>query len=515
MVFNARFAPDGETVVFSDAPEGNVPQLFVHRPDYPAPQPIGIPGTELLSVSSKGELAVLTGASYLNHVLFSGTLARMELGGGAPREILQNVQDADWTPDGAGLAIIREVDGKSRLEYPIGKVLYETAGYVSDLRFSPRGDLIAFFEHPIRYDDRGSVDVVDLQGRQRELAGGYGGEEGLAWSADGSAIYFSAWGRDESNYVIHAVTTAGKVRGVLSSGQDLWVFDANGRGRLLVNQNTDQYRLLALAPGAKTERDLTWLDQSNSSYLSPDGQELLFTDDDETAAGSNYALLLRKTDGSPAVRLGDGIAQALSPDGAWALALVPGPPAQLVLYPTGAGEKRVLERGHIENYTSAKFFPDDKRVLACGNEAGHAGRCYVQDIAGGTPKPVTPEGTSGGFVSPDGKEILVQDAAGQFFIDALTGGPARTVPGLGSDDVIIRWSADGLAVFVFGDSQVPARIERVDLLTGRRTFVRELAPVDRTGVFRIMEVALAKDEKSYAYSYDRNLSSLVVVEGVK
>jgi serine/threonine protein kinase len=515
VVFNARFAPDGETIVFAAATEGNVPELFIHRPDYPAPQPLGLPGTQLLSISSRGELAVLTGARHVAHSIFSGTLARMDLGGGAPREILQNVQEADWPPDGSNLSIIREMNGKSRLEYPIGKVLYETAGYLSDLRFSPRGDQIAFFDHPFRYDDRGSVDVVDLEGHRRVLAKGYGGLEGLAWSRDGSTIYYSGWSQGESNYLLHSVTTAGRVSTVLATGQDLFPFDIDAEGRLLVDEVTDQYHVMALAPGEKAERELSWLDDSTYPCLSPDGRLLLFSDSDEIAAGPNYALLLRKTDGSPVVRLGDGTAMGLSPDGQWALSIVPGPPAQLVLYPTGAGEKRILERGEIENYDSASFFPGGKRILACGNQAGRPTRCYLQDIAGGAPRPVTPEGTASGFPSPDGKEILAPDAAGTFSVYPLAGGLARAVQGLSPEDVVIRWSADGRSVYAFGNSQVPAQVMRVDLSTGRRTLVRELAPADRAGVYRIMQVALAEGAKSYAYSYDRGVSSLVVVQGVK
>ncbi|HKW87576.1 MAG TPA: protein kinase [Candidatus Acidoferrales bacterium] len=515
MVFNARFAPDGETIAFSAAQEGNQPQLFVHRPDYPAPQPIGSPGTELLSISPKGELAVLTGTRYISHAVFSGTLARMDLGGGAPRAILEGVQDADWNPDGTGLAIVRETNGQSRLEYPIGKVLYETAGYVSNLRFSPGGDQIAFLEHPFRYDDRGTVDVVDLQGHKRVLAGEYAGEEGLVWSKDGNAIYFSSWGEGESNYFIHAINLAGRARAMLSATQDIWVFDADGKGRLLANENTDQSRLVALAPDANAERDLTWLNYSDSPCLSSDGREVLFTDVDQTAGSANYDLLLRKTDGSPVVRLGDGTAEGLSPDGTLALSMVPGPPMQLVLYPTGAGEKRVLNRGNIENFASARFFPDGKRVVACGNEPGHRTRCYVQDIAQSAPQPVTPEGTTGGFVSPDGKELLAQDADGKFLIYPLAGGPAQAVPGLAAVDVVIRWSADARSVFVYGKSVVPARVEQIELSTGHRTLMRELAPADRTGVYRIMDVALSDSGKSYAYAYERTLSTLVVVEGVK
>ena len=166
-IFRALFAPDGRTVILSQAQEGNRSEIFTISPEYPEPRPLGVTDAQLLSVSSKGELALLTHARYIHHRLFIGTLARMPLGGGAPREVLEGVREADWSPDGQGLAIIRTVDGKDRLEYPIGKVLYATGGYVSDLRFSPRGDRIAFLEHPYRWDDRGGVAVVDLRARRR------------------------------------------------------------------------------------------------------------------------------------------------------------------------------------------------------------------------------------------------------------------------------------------------------------------------------------------------------------
>jgi len=184
-IFNARFGPDGATVVSSSAAEGNDPGMFIQRPDAPTPQSMGLPGVRLLSVSSRGELAVLTGAHYLAQFLFAGTLAEVPLEGGAPRDILENVQDADWSPDGSGLAIIREVNGENQLEYPIGKVLHQTAGYMSDIRFSPTGKEIAFFEHSFRYDDRGSINVVDLEGHQRVLSAGFVSEEGLAWEPRG------------------------------------------------------------------------------------------------------------------------------------------------------------------------------------------------------------------------------------------------------------------------------------------------------------------------------------------
>ncbi len=513
-IFNARFAQDGKTVVFSAATEGNSPQLFLRQPDYPAPQPFGPPDTALLSISSQGQLAVLTGARFVANRIFTGTLATMNLGGGAPREILQNVQDADWSPDGSQLAVIRDVNGENRLEYPIGKVLYRTAGYLSDLRFSPLGNRIAFFDHPFRYDDRGKLVTVNLDGRAQFSSSNYQSLEGLAWAKSGNGLYFSSCCVAGANDAIDFASLSGKTREVAASPGSLFVLDANSQGNLLATEDAYQYRLMAMAPGASTERDLSWLDSSYHPHISADGQWLLFSDTSE-AAGPNYALLLRKTDGSPAVRLGEGIAEGLSPDGGWALSIVPGPPAQLVLYPTGAGEKRVLDAGRIVDYQSAAFFPDGKRVLACGNAKGQPQRCYVQPIGGGVPVPITPPGTDDGFVSPDAKAILVGGAGGKYWVYPVAGGPGRVVPGLGPDDTVIRFSGDGQSVLVFGASQVPAEIERVDLFTGRRTPVLHLAPADRTGVVQVFDVTLSGKETAYAYAYALNMSQLCLIRGAR
>ena len=144
-------------------------------------------------------------------------------------------------------------------------------------------------------------------------------------------------------------------------------------------------------------------------------------------AGINYAVYLRQTDGSPAVRLGDGALARLSPDGKWALTVLFTPP-QLVLLPTGAGEARTLERGPIEQYSDeAGWFPDGKQVVFQGREPGHDWRCYIQSIEGGPPRPITPEGTTGTsgeiFISPDGRFVIAADAQHQAVF--LSGGRRR------------------------------------------------------------------------------------------
>ena len=512
-IFKAAFAPDGETIVYSAALNGTVPELFTIRPEYPEARPLGLPPrTHLLSISPKGELAVLTNARYVAHRLFIGTLARVSLGGTAPRELLEGVREADWSPDGSELAIIRMAGGKDRLEFPADTVLYETAGYLSDLRVSPRGDRIALFDHPVRYDDRGSVVVVDRAGKRTVLPGDYWAEAGLSWSRTGDEVLFTASTAGEAQ-TLYAVNLSGRRRIALRSAGGLTMHDVSRAGRWLVTRDDLRTGLNVLAPGASTERDLSWLDASVYPSLSRDGRLLLF-DDESAAAGPNYRVCLRTTDGGPVVILGEGIPTGLSPDGKWALAIVFTPP-QLVVYPTGPGQMRRLPRGDLETYQSAGWFPDGKSVLVCGNEAGKASRCYAQGVSGGLPRPVTPEATTNGAVSPDGLRILYSKPGGTYVTQGVGGRATQTVPGLTTDDQVIRWSADGLSLHVYRRGNVPFQLERVDVASGRRVLIREVAPADTAGILGGMGAALADDTRSYAYSYERLTSHLFVVEGAR
>jgi Tol biopolymer transport system component len=512
-IFRAAFAPDGKTIVYSSALNGNRPELFVLTADYPEPRSLGLKDAHLLSVSSKGELALIIKAQFLGHRLFDGTLARMPLGGGAPREVLEGVREADWAPDGEGLAIIRTMGGKDRLEFPAGKVLFETAGYVSDLRFSPDGQHIGFLTHPFKYDDRGGVAVVNLAGKATALADGYWGLEGLAWTPDGTEVLFSA-GSHYSTFVIHAVTLSGKRREALESAGGLTIQDVSRDGRWLVTRDDIRNDMWGLAPGAKTEQNLSFLDFSLPRDLSADGRTLLF-EEESGVFGTNYAVCIRKTDGSLPVRLGEGAAQALSPDGKWALAVILTSPPQLVLYPTGAGEPRKLSRGNLENINSASWYPDGKRILVCGNEPGQSSRCYALETAGGQPRPVTPEGTLRGLISPDGKQIIALGGSADFALYPAEVGEPRLLPFLGANDQLIRWTADSRSLLVFGGTDLPSLVEKVDIATGRRSVVMRLVPPDLTGVLGINSVAITEAASAYAYAYFQQRSSLFLITGAR
>jgi serine/threonine protein kinase/Tol biopolymer transport system component len=515
-IFVARFAPDGRTICYSAAPRGNSPELYSISPDYPESRALGLSETHLLSISSQSELAVLTRARWLDHRVFIGTLARLPLGGGAPREILENVREADWSPDGSNLAVIREVNGRDRLEFPLARVLYETGGYVSDLRVSPKADRIAFFEHPIKWDDRGSVAVVDRNGKKTVLSESYSTEQGLAWSPDGKEVLFSAGGSFSSNKV-YAVSLSGRRRIALESAGGLTIQDVSRDGSWLTTRDDSRMGILVRAPGEKTERDLSWLDYSIFPVLSGDGRTLLFTDISEPA-GRYYMVCLRKTDGSPVVRLGEGWGADLSPDGKWVLAVVPTSPQQLRLYPIGAGAARTLDRGNIEGYEFyGSWFRDGRRVCVCGHEPGRGSRCYVQQLAGGPPRPVTPERTTAALPSPDGQFVLARSTSPErsAALYPLSGGPPRPLPFLTSDDGLVRWAPDGRSLWIWHRAAGPSRIERLDLGNGQRETVAEFAPRETAGLLTIGRFAIADDPSVYAYGYRESLSHLFVVEGAR
>jgi hypothetical protein len=512
-IFRAAFMPDGETIVYSAARAGNVPELFLIRPEYPEPQPLGLPDTQLLSISSKGELAVLMKAKFVNHRLFTGTLARITLGGTAPREILEGVREADWSPDGSEMAIIRSVQGKDRLEFPIGKVLWETTGYLSDLRVSPKGDQIALFEHPAKFDDRGSVIVLDRTGKRTLLSTGWEAEEGLCWSGTGDEIFFSAAAASAA-FTIHAVNLSGHRRVALVGAGGLTIHDISRTGRWLVTRDDKGWGISVLATGANSERDLSWLDGSSGPLVSADGRTMLFTDYSSTAAGDNYLVCTRTTEGGPVVRLGEGDAQGLSPDGKWALAIVY-TPLQVLLYPTGPGQPLHLPHGNLETIQAARWFPDGKHVLVEGNEPGKALRCFEQDLQGGPLQPITPEGMTKGMVSPDGLRILYASEDGSYFIRPIAGGPAQPIPGLTPDDRVNLWSPDGRTLYISRAVGMTAQIEKLDLATGRRTLIRKVSPAEALGALNIGALSLAEDAKAYAYGYLKMKSKLFVVEGAR
>jgi len=516
MIRSARFAPDGQTVVYGAAWDGKPSQLFWTKAGSFESRPLGVEA-DILAISPSGEMAVLLNPRF-GMAASQGTLSLMTLTGGAPRKLLDNVQDADWSPDGSKLVVTHYVgNGRCDLEFPPGKVLYETTGgaWLSHPRISPSGNLIAFLEHPLGGDDNGFLETLDLAGNKKILSPEFTSIEGLAWDPAGDAIWFSGSELGTFNpQALFKVTIRGQQHFVRRESGNLTLRDVSRDGHLALTRDTRRGEVFGRIDSESKEREFGWLDNSFATDLSHDGSTVLLSVQGEATA-TGYAVYVRKTDGSSAVRLGDGFPLQFSPDGNWVLTRrVPSArPPQLFLLPTGVGEAVTLTRDSISHYF-ATLLPDEKRFLFEGNETGRARRNWVQSVTGGKPVPITPEGTVGHLVSPDGKLLVAADSERRFWLYPMSGGQPRPLSGIEPEEDPIRWSGDGQFLFVGGDG-IPASIYRVEILTGRRQLVYKLAPSDAAGLWNIWPVLITPDGKSYVYSDYRILSDLYLANGLR
>ena len=537
-VRSARFTPDGQTIVYTAAWDGQPTDVYIASGRAPEARPLGIPDSEVLAVSKSSELAILLGRDRITRV---GTLARVPMGGGMPREVAADVLQADWSPDGANLAVIRVVNGKTRVEYPIGTVKYESTREVRQVRVSPDGSRLAILE-----PNRGAYDIAVIgNGAPEPIARGWShGATGLAWSSDGTELYVS--GTDTtappSLYAVNVET--GAIRLVSRLTGSVALFDVSQKNELLLATGTWRAALvwktpdevtgsrgLEVTPAAEptgqprdpatpqpvptAEKDTSWFDWSILADLSADGRTILFSETRE-GGGARAAVYLRRADQPAPVRLADGVGDALSPDGKWALIHQGG---KLVLIPTGTGDAREVKiDGTFE--AGADWFPDSRRVVVGGAIGKGSYQLHVIDTLDETAKAISPENIwSGGArafaVSPDGRHVAGMSREETIAIYPVDGGAAVPVPGVEKGEIPIEWSADGASLLVHRPTALPARVYRVTLATGTRELWRELAPNDLAGVYRISPVLITPNGDAWAYNAMRTLADLYVAEGLR
>jgi len=519
---SARFAPDGQTILYSAAWQGSPVDVFTARPEAPEARSMGLSRTQLVSVSSASEMAVLLNSKAIGTWVNMGTLARAPLVGGAPREVLEHVQWADWSADGTNLVVVRDFGGRNRLEFPVGKPLYETGGWIGHPRVSPKGDLIAFIDHPVQGDDSGSLAVIDMQGNKKTLSGEWFTIQGVAWSPDGKEIWFTA-SKSGVDRTLYATTLDGKERMVLRLPGAVMIFDIFKDGRVLLMRASWRRELVGMTADDAKQHDLSWLDYTYPADLSADGKTLLFDEeggggslDYSKSGGLSYAVYVRKTDGSPAVLLGEGGAVSLSPDGKWVVAQTQATPSQLRLLTTGAGEGKALTSDNI-NHAWAHWLPDGKRLLFSGNEPGKGVKLYVLEVASGKSQAISPEGVNGTafLISPDSQWVAGIGPDEKGYLYPLSGGEPHLIPGFNSGEQPITFSSDSKSLYLYQPGELPARVDRLDLQTGKRTLWKELIPSDPAGVETIGPIMITPDAKTCIFGYHRMLADLYLVEGLK
>jgi serine/threonine protein kinase/WD40 repeat protein len=515
-VFGARFSPDGNTLIYSAAYDGQPVELFTTHLESPESSSLKLQG-KIESISSTGEMAVLLNCEIDMFGCHNGTLARVPLVGGSPRQVMDHVYAADWGPNGQDLAVVRvnEEEGKYQLEYPVGTVLYKAPGRIDAIRVSPNGELVAFIDNPILGDPTGSVIVINRSGQKTTLSGGWKSAAGLAWSSSGNEVWFSG-GKDQVS-AIYAVKLDGQLRLVFQAPGNVGIKDISRNGRILLQRGIPVSRMFVSGPLSGKERELGWFNWSVSADISNDGQNLLFSDFGAAVRGVPFAYI-RKMDGSAdPVKLGEGRALALSPDGAWALVLHEGPDTQLVLLPTGVGQPRPLPRGDITEFEYASWLPDGKEILFTALDSSNHLRSYVQDISGGQAHGITEDGMVALLVSPDGKQILSL-AQGRYYLSPIDGSGSTQIRGIAADETPIQWSTDGRALYMQETGPLAVKIYRLDLATGRQELRKELLP-DPVGFIdfetRPGGIQITPDGKSYVYTYWTALRDLFLAEDLK
>jgi len=521
-VWSARFAPDGQTVVFGAAWEGKPIELFETRLGSTESRSLGFESGSILAVSPAGEMAIALRPRFLTVFNHPGTLSQASLAGGAARELLADVNAADWSPDGKELAVAHASRGKSLLEFPPGKVIHEPEGVIGDLRFSPDGRLIAFWEH-LSSSARVVVVFSDGSGR-RVLSDDWGiASYGLAWSPSGREIWFTGVQDEPTARALFAVDLSARVRLVSRMPGSLDLFDVSRDGRVLMGHFAGGPGLVAHAPGASAELDISWLSVSTLGDLSRDGRIAVFS--------GGGILYLRKTDGSQAVRLGTGFVlgpMALSPDGAWVAAAMLGSRPRMSLVPTGAGASRELAFEGLESVSAVTWSHDSKAIFLLGWPKGQGARIYRQDLSEESPRPISAEVLSasslsasrgrtdanGLVLSPDGRSLALM-SDGTLRLLSIEGTALRTFPGDFSGHTLIGWTSDGRALYAYRMTDLPGRIYRLDLATGERKVVREMLPADPAGIWRIHPVRITPDGSSYAYTYARRVGDLYLFDGLR
>lgn len=511
-VWAARFAPDGQSIVYSAAWEGRPHEVFSTRFDSTDSRSMDLPSALVLAISSKGEMAIALHPVDISPFQRAGTLARVALAGGAPREVLDNVLWADWAPDGQSLVAVHgssAFEMQTGLEYPLGNLIYKANGWVSHVRFSPKGNLLAVADH-IPTGDDGRVVIIDTRGNHKTSSSFYTSVEGLAWSPDGKEVWFSAVPAGAAR-AIYALDLFGKERLIYRAPSGLTIHDISRDGLVLLTADKVRMGISANVAGENRDRSLSWFDWSVVSDMSADGKAIVFSETGE-AVGANYGIYLRKTDGSPAVRIGDGNGGWFSPDGHWVLGSM-GSPTKLVLLPTGVGEPKQVIDANMD-VLEASWLPDGKAVAYSGMEAGGNPRTYLLDLQNGAPHPLAPAGFFGSAVTPDGKFVLVRDRERQCWMYPISGGePKKLNFILNPSEFVVRFFDQGRSVLV-RTANVPAQVVRVDVATGHRDLWKEITPADPSGVQTIPAIAFSQDGKSYAYSVVRFISDLYVVDGL-
>ena len=509
-ILRARFGPGGNSVFAGAALDGREPGIYRIGLEGGEVRSLGLRGADILSVSPSGELAVLIKDRFQASTFGSGTLARVLPGQDSPRLILDEVTGADWDAEGKDLAITRRLsDGAYVLEYPLGRELYRSMIPLATPRFAPDGKTLAFMGTAPFF----TLFVREADGRIRTLLERLQASDPfMAWMPSGREIILSGNTHPDWMPPLLAVDLKGRIRYLARFPMRALLHDVAADGRILFER--EFFRLEMIWGDTGGERDCSWLDGSQVAALDAGRGRVLFSEVFE-AVGQRPEAYLRELAAEVPQRLGYGLAQDLSPDGAWALALADDPDTRLRLFPTGKGVTRDFPlSGWVP--LEARFRPGHAEALVIARPAKGGPNLLLVDLTDGRMRSLPAVAPAFLVPAPDGRRVALRTLAGRLEVLDLESGAVKDVGALPLGTELLGWTSDGQSLYFVELGRWPIRVERIALRDGRRTFDRELGAKGGPAPARVDRVRMSPDGKVMAYSLLRvTLSDLLVAQGLE
>jgi hypothetical protein len=552
-VESACFGPDGRTIFFSARLGGGDSEVFVLDPRSPDPKALGLKDALLAGVSGNNDLALIRHPRRWLLGRYRGTLARVSAEGGWLRDLQPDVAEAAW--DGQGLLQLTNNDAQlGRLEFPIGRTAFESKGIshtVKLIRLSPAGDRLAMVE---AQDGRSKVVLLDREGRRTVVfekpGDGFGDTlSGLAWGPGGE-VWLTELQGDQT--ALWALQPGPRARLLWRGDGAKQLMDVFSDGQALLASHQVRRGVLVQRAGEPTAQERSVRGGTQVQGLSSDGRRLLLLEspalDGGTALDEAY---LEDFQGGYAQRLAKGNPYGFSLGGLWvqldlnglgpkdldtgvtsallragldpAAVLDPVSPRPcLVFLSVGSDSPVVVSLPRRFKAVGCAFLlPDGHRVLFQGSEGDHGLKYYLVDRKGGEPRAITEEGFGHNIVgssplSPDGKHLFITSDRKAWFILPLDGGKPAPVQGVQAEERLISWAADGRSLYVRPElSILPLTLHRLDPVTGRRVEIHRFMPPDVAGYLQTRAAYVTPDGKAFAFTYDRKLSALYLVKGLR
>jgi eukaryotic-like serine/threonine-protein kinase len=504
-ISDARFSRSGEQIVYSAEWNGLPSRLYSVTSDGRESKDLNISDAWLAGIASGSQFGMFVRSSNSTGPL----LEVVSFKGGVPRSIAAHLNNADWGPDGS-LAAITARGPEYAVEYPLGRKLYRSLNWISDLRVSPDGARLAFSEHPVPMDDAGQITVINsATGEVHVLSRGWESIEGLAWNPSASEVWFTA-AHSGAERSLWAVSLDGRTRLLSQTPGGLELRDISRSGQVLVTRSSQHVSMLLGDLAAASTTDVSWLDWSHAVAISADGDTVLF-DETGSGGGSAYSVFVRRRNSTAPERVGSGRAMDLSPDGRSALTGDAADPGKLFLVALGNHSTRAVP-SHGFVYRWSRFFPDGQQILSAGHYPGKADSIYRQRLSEPPQLLNSALQLDDAVIDPTGRFAAGVNEACEMNILDLLNGHTRAIP-LGKMAYPVLFLDSG-HILTRTAVKKSVALDMLDVATGQLRPFRQIEAADSTGLVRTFPLHMARNLRNYVFSRGYLYSDLFLVSGL-